>query len=114
MAYGTRAKFDPVREVAFGGISGTYAAIGTPLTDHARIVRFVNSSNVEVYISLDAISDNIRLAASSFVLYDFSTNRIQDDGLFVSVGTQFYVKQVAGAPASGSVWCEVVSGTGGV
>lgn len=114
MAYGTRAKFDSVRELAFGGIGAAYAALGTPLTDHARIVRFVNSTNVEIYVSVDGVNDHMRLAASSFVLYDFSTNKIQDDGLFVSVGTQFYVKQVAGAPASGSVWCEVVSGTGGV
>lgn len=114
MAYGTRAHFDAVRELAFGGISAAYATLGTPLTDHARIIRFVNSTNAEIYVSLDGVNNNIRLAASSFVLYDFSTNKIQDDGLFVSVGTQFYVKQVSGAPGSGAVWCEVVSGTGGV
>ncbi len=114
MAFGTRAQFDAVREIAFGGISGTYAVVGTPLTDHARLIRFVNSTNAEVYISLDGVTDNIRLAASSFLLCDFSTNKIQDDGLFVSVGTQFYVRQVAGAPGSGGVWIEVVSGAGGV
>lgn len=114
MAFGTRAKLDEVRELAFGGIGAAYAALGTPLTDHARIVRFVNSTNVEVYISVDGVNNYIRMSAGSFVLYDFSTNRIQDDGLFVSIGTQFYVKQVSGAPASGAVWCEVVSGTGGV
>src|ERR1044071_869662 len=113
MAFGTRAQFDAVRELAFGSISGTYAALGGPLTDHARIIRFVNSSNVEVYVSADGVTDNIRLAASSFFLIDFSTNKIQDDGLFQAVGTQFYVKQVSGAPASGAVWCEVVSGAGG-
>jgi len=114
MAFGTRALFDSVREVAFGGISGTFAVVGTPLTDHARVVTFVNSTNVEVYISVDAVNNNIRLAANSFRLIDFSTNRIHDDGLFVSMGTQFYVKQVAGAPGSGAVWIEVISATGGV
>lgn len=114
MAFGTRAKFDAVREVAFGGISGTYAVVGSPLTDHARIIRFVNSTNVEVYITTDPTLDQIRMAASSFVLYDFSTNRIQNDGLFVHIGTQFYVKQVSGAPASGGVWIEVISAEGGV
>lgn len=114
MAFGTRAQFDAVRELAFGSISGTYAALGTPLTDHARIVRFVNSTDKEMYISLNGSTNNIRLAASSFFLIDFSTNRIQDDGLFVSVGTQFWVKQVSSGPTSGAVWCEVVSGTGGI
>jgi hypothetical protein len=114
MAYGTRAQFDQVREVAFGGISAVYAVVGAPLTDHARIIRFVNSTNAEVYISVDGVNNYLRLAVSSFVLFDFSTNKIQDDGLFVPVGTQFYVKQVAGAPISGAVWIEVVSATGGV
>lgn len=114
MAYGTRAQFDAVREVAFGGISGTYAVVGGPLTDHARIVIFTNSSNVEVYISDDGINNKLRMAANSFKLIDFSTNKISDDGLFVAIGTQFYVKQVAGAPASGGVWIEVISATGGV
>lgn len=114
MAYGTRAHFDAVREVAFGSISGTYAAVGSALTDHARIIRFVNSTNAEVYISADGATNNLRLAAGSFALFDFSTNKIQDDGLFVSIGTQFYVKQVSGAPGSGAVWVEVINGTGGV
>jgi len=114
MAFGTRAQFEAVRELAFGSISGTYAALGTPITDHARVVRFVNSTDKEMYVSLDGVTNHIRLAISSFFLVDFSTNRIQDDGLFVSIGTQFWVKQVSSGPTVGSVWCEVVSGTGGV
>lgn len=114
MAFGTRAEFDAVREVAFGGISGAYAPVGTPLTDHARIVIMSNSTNAEVYISVDGINNNFRLATNSFKLIDFSTNKIRDDGLFVAVGTQFYVKQVSGAPGSGAVWIEVISAAGGV
>jgi phage repressor protein C with HTH and peptisase S24 domain len=114
MAFGTRAEFDPVREVAFGGISATYAPVGGPLTDHARIVIMSNSGNAEVYISVDGINNNFRLASNSFKLIDFSTNKIRDDGLFVAVGTQFYVKQVSGAVGSGAVWIEVISAVGGV
>lgn len=114
MAFGTRAVFDAVREVAFGGISGTYAVIGSPLTDHARIVIFTNSTNVEVYITDDITKNEFRMASNSFKLIDFSTNKIRDDGLFVAIGTQFYVKQVSGAPASGGVWIEVISAVGGV
>jgi len=114
MAFGTKAQFDAVRELAFGGISGTYAVVGSPLTDHARIVRIVNSTNAEIYISINGVTNHIRMAVGSFVLFDFSTNRIQDDGLFLSVGVQFWAKQVTGAATSGSVWVEVVSAIGGV
>jgi len=114
MAYGTKATFDAVREIAFGAISGTFSEIGTALTDHARLVRFVNTTNVEVYISLDGITDQIRMAASSFFILDFASNKIRDDGLFVPVGTIFSTRQASGAPGSGAVWIEVVSGAGGV
>lgn len=114
MAFGTRAQLDNVREVAFGSISGTYAAIGTALTDHARLIRFVNSTDVQVYISDDGVNNKLRLAANSYILFDFSANKIRDDGLFFPVGSQFYVKQVSGAPGSGAVWVEVVSAAGGV
>lgn len=113
MAYGTRAAFDPLRELAFGSISGSYAAIGTALTDHARIVKFTNGTNAPMYISLDGTTDYDKIPANGFALYDFSTNRIRDDGLFVPVGTIFYVKQDT-APSSGSVWVSVIYGQGGV
>lgn len=114
MAYGTRAQFDTVREVAFGSIGAAYGAVGSALTDHARILRFVNQTDAQVYISLDGSSDQIRMAANSFFIVDCATNRIRDDGLFVPVGTIFYAKRAAGAPTSGSLWIEVVSGAGGV
>lgn len=114
MAYGTRAQFDAVRELAFGSLSGTYAALGTALTDHARIVRIANGTDAQMYVSVDGSTNNFRLAANSFALFDFSTNKIRDDGLFVAVGTQFYVKQVSAAATTGGIWIEVVSAAGGV
>ena len=114
MAYGTRAQFDAVREVAFGSIGAGYAAVGTSLTDHARLVRFVNQTDAQVYISLNGADDHIRMAANSFFILDFSSNKVRDDGLFLSIGTIFYAKRVSGAPTSGSLWIEVVSATGGV
>ncbi len=114
MAYGTRATFDAVREAAFGAIGAAYAAVGGAITDHARMVRFVNQTDAQVYISLDGSTDHIRMAANSFFILDFSANKVRDDGLFVPVGTIFSARRQAGAPTSGSLWIEVVSGAGGV
>lgn len=113
MAFGTRVSFDSIREIAFGSISGSYASVGTALDDHARIVRIVNSTNGEMYISLDGTTDHVKMAANSFVLWDLSTNKIKDDGLFLPIGTQFYVKQST-APTTGSLWVEVINANGGV
>jgi len=114
MAYGTKARFDAVREAAFGDITANYTAVGSALTDHARLIRFVNQTDAQIYISLDNSTDHIRMVANSFFILDFSSNKVRDDGLFVPVGTVFYVKRQSGAPSSGSFWIEVVSATGGV
>lgn len=113
MAYGTRAAFEPIREIAFGDITGTYQAVGTALTDHARLVRIVNTMNTEMYISLDGVNDQIRMAAGSFYIMDFSANKVRNDGLFLPIGTIFYVKEVT-APGSGNLWVEVLYAQGGV
>ena len=112
MTYGTRAQFEAVRELAFGSISGTYAALGTALTENSRITCICNSTDVDIYISVDGINNNFRLASNSFRLIDFSTNKIRDDGLFVAKGTLFYAKQAAGGPTRGNVWLEVISANG--
>lgn len=113
MAYGTRVAFDAVRQLAFGSITGTYAALGTPLADNVRLLSISNSTDAEVYISFDGTTDHLRLVDNSFKLFDFSANKIRDDGLFIAVGTQIYVKQVSSGPTSGAVWAEAVSAEGG-
>jgi hypothetical protein len=113
MAYGTRAAFEPLREIAHGSITANYQAVGNAITDHARLVRFVNTMNTEMYISMDGSTNHIRLAAGSFFIIDFSSNKVRDDGLFLPVGTIFYVKEVT-APSSGNLWIEVLYAQGGV
>lgn len=114
MAYGTRVAFQPVREVTFGSISGTFASVGTPLTDHTRVIGLNNSTNAELYISFDGVTNHLRMAANSFKLYDLSANKVRDDGLFLPIGTQIYVKQVSSAPNSGAVWAEAMNADGGL
>lgn len=113
MAYGTKVAYEPIRELGFGDIGVNFVPL-TATTDHTRIIRFVSTLNADVYISIDGINNHIRLAAGSFVLYDYSTNKIQNDGLFLAQGTVIKVKLVSGAATSGSFWCEIVYGAGGV
>lgn len=113
MGYGTRLSVDAVREIDFGDVSGTYAAVGTPMGDHVRILSFNNKMDQELYISLDGFTDHYRIASNSFKLFDFSANKIRDDGLFLPIGTQIYVKEVSASVTSGSFWVEVMYGEGG-
>lgn len=114
MAYGTKVQFEPIRQIANGAIAESYSPIGTPFIDHCRLMRIVSTLNEEVYISIDGINDHIRMANNSFFIMDFTTNKVQDDGLFLSVGTVIYVRQADGIPMSGNVWIEVLYADGGV
>lgn len=114
MAYGTRVQFEAVREVAFGSITASYTALGTATLDHTRLFNIVNTTDVDIYISLNGTTNHLRIAANSFLLLDLTANKVQDDGLFVDVGTIFYIKRAAGAPSQGNVWIDVMYAGGGV
>ena len=113
MAFGTRVSFDPVRELDFGDIGASYVAIGTPTSDHVRLICFTNSMDEELYISFDGVTNHLRLASNSFKLLDLSANKVRDDGLFLAVGVQIYVKEVGSSPSTGSCWVEVMYAEGG-
>lgn len=114
MAYGTKVAFEAVREVAAASITGTYTAVGTATIDHSRLISISNATNAEVYISFDGTTNNLRMASNSFKLFDFTSNKVQNDGLFLAEGTIFYIKLVGAAATTGSVWIEVAYALGGV
>lgn len=113
MAYGTKVEFEPVREVAFGGIGAAYAAVGTATIDYTRLISITNNTDEEIYISFDGVTNHLRLAASSFKLLDLTTNGIHV-GYFLAQRTIFYMKRVSAAPTTGSAWIEVMYGAGGM
>jgi hypothetical protein len=113
MAFGTQVTFDSIREKAAGDISSSYVAIGTPISDYVRIITISNSTDQEVYISFNGTDNHLRLAQNSFKLLDLSANKIREDGLFLAVGTQLYVKYVSTTTSSGDVWVEVMYAEGG-
>lgn len=114
MAFGSKVNFEEIREIDFGSILATYVAVGTATTNHSRIIRFVNGTDAQVLVSLDGSTDHIRMSVDSFIIFDFSSNKITDHGLFVSLGTTFFVKFQLIGPTTGSFWIEVISAIGGV
>ena len=114
MAYGRRVRFEELRQLAFGSIGAGYVAIGGATNDFTRIAAMFNSTDTDVDISLDGVTTQIRIAAGSGQIFDFTSNEVPDDGFFIDKGTVFYVKEAAGAPSKGAVWIEVVYADGGV
>ena len=62
-------------------------------------------------ISFDGTNDNDIVPAGGFTLYDFCTNKDNENGWFFRVGTIVYVKQVS-APGSGTVYVSAFYGMG--
>jgi hypothetical protein len=100
------ATIDLLRTLAFGSISGTYAAVGLPLSFPTRLICFTNNTDGDMFFSEDGVNNNLFLAAGSFKLFDLNTNRLNQQQLWVfATGTQFYVKQST-APTKGAVYIE--------
>ncbi len=114
MAFGTRVRFDELRQLAFGSIGAAYAAVGAATSDHTRLFTIHNSTDVDLYVSLDGVTTHLRLFSGEARVLDLTANRVQNDGLFLSSGTIFWVKEVGAAPSSGSIWIEVMYADGGV
>ncbi len=104
-----RAFFEPLKSLAFGGISGTYAAVGTATTHMIRAFCITNNTQGDMIFSLDNTNadGDMFVAAGSYKLYDVQANINPqfDDKYVLEIGTQFYVKQST-APVAGSVYVE--------
>ncbi len=105
------AVIDTYRTIAFGAISGTFAAVGTPSTHLVRVFCITNNTNGDLIFSTDGINNQLFVAQSSFKLFDLSTNKEINAPFFLPAGTQFYVKQSTAA-TSGAVYIETIYGRG--
>ena len=102
--------FDQIRSLAYTSISGTYAAVGGPLTEAVRLICFTNSSDGDMFFSVDGTNNYLFVAAGSFKLFDLCTNRFTNQQQWcLAAGTQFYVKQST-MPSKGGVYIECLWG----
>jgi hypothetical protein len=106
-----RAFFEPMRSLGFAGISGSYAAVGTPLDNPVRAFCITNNTQGDMIFSIDntVAAGHMFIAAGSYKLYDVQANINPqfDDKYVLAVGTQFYVKQST-APVAGDVYIECI------
>lgn len=105
----SRAGIEPLRSLAFGSISGSYAAVGTPSANPIRIICISNNTEGDMLFSRDGSTDELFVAAGSFKLFDLQANMtpMKESKYVFDQGTQWYVKQST-APVSGSVYIEII------
>lgn len=105
-----RAYPETLRTLAYTGISGSYATVGSVLSQPSHMVRIINSTNGDMFFSLDGSNNHFFVPATSFVLYDITSNHDPSHNFKFAKGTQFYVKQ-SSAASSGSVHIESIFGS---
>lgn len=106
-----RIQIEPVRTLAFGSISGTYAGIGTSITHPARQIFIQNLTDQTLMFSIDGINDHFPLPADGFLLDDITSNRTTTSGFYLAEGTRLYVRELSEAPTLGAVYFTVFYGS---
>jgi hypothetical protein len=110
MAYPKRLVVDEIRSLGFASILAAYSAVGGALLEPCRIFCITNTTDQNIFISLDGVANNFIIPTNSFKLIDVTANKVRDDGFFVAEGSFFYVKRVSAAPTLGSVYIEIIHG----
>jgi hypothetical protein len=105
----SRIAFEALRSLAFGGIGANYAAVGTAAPNPIRIIKISNDTDADLLVSFNGVADHDFVAAGSFVLYDYGSNKADPAGyLEQPAQTTVYVKEAAGAATVGSVYITMV------
>lgn len=102
---------EPVRSLGEASISGTYAGIGTAISNPSRVIFVQNLTDATLMFSLDGINDHFPLPSNGFLVLDIASNQSHAQGFFMSQGQRLYVKTV-GSPSTGSVYFSTFYGVG--
>jgi len=106
-----RVAFEPLRVLAFGGITNVYAAVGTPLANSCRLFEIVNTTDELIYVSLDGVTDQFVVPGGGSSVFDFTTNRSDFGGIFcIAANTEVWVRAPLGNPTLGDVYVVVCYG----
>ena len=104
-------RFDAWRSVAFGSITNSYTALGSPLGHAMRVLHFINNTDGDMAISFDGTTDNMPILADSFSLYDLTSDQDANEMFRYENGTQIYIKYLT-APTTGDFYLVAIYGKG--
>lgn len=101
---GVRLKPEPIREVAFGSINAAYTQLGAAFSHTIKMMVLVNTTNADIYLSLDGVTDMMKIVQGSQRIYDLKTN-----DYFLESGNEIFIKY-ATVPSVGYFACEAYFG----
>ena len=84
---GGSVKWDPIREIASGDITSSYQVFGGVFLRDALRIWPTNDTNGDLYLSVDGITDMIKMPSMTARAADNKTN-----DMYIKSGTQFYIR----------------------
>lgn len=101
---------EPIRTVAYTGISGAYALIGTALKNPSIIPYLLNATDALLMFSIDGVNDHLALPANGGIVLDLMSNKGLATSYNMQQGSMIYVKTI-GTPTLGAVYLSTFYGS---
>lgn len=73
---GCQVKPEAVREIVFGTVTTSYQQLGPAFTGFQRYLTMDNGFDVDMYLSLDGVTDMWRVRPGQAKIFDLKTNDI--------------------------------------
>lgn len=100
-----KMRWETLRSRASGAITGSYQILGSPFAVKPRLIKVVNTTDVDILISDDMTRDVDIAPSNSAFIYDITSNASVSAGvLALSEGDVLYIKHMGVAATSGSVY----------
>jgi|GEM_PF-3736342 hypothetical protein len=103
-AQSLRATAIPVQTVAFGSVTSSFVAMGAAVPAALRVLKINNTTDSDIYISYDGVTQHdVAVAGSGFVV-DITANKSVPEGLYLPEDTIVYIEYVSSAPTYGNIY----------
>lgn len=108
MSYGSTAKFETMRSLAFGSIGAGFTIVGSAFTFPSRVLMVTNLTNQAIIFSDDGVNNSFILTSNSAMIIDMMTNRTAIDNAQFPKYMGISAKHNGVAPTSGAVYVSSV------
>lgn len=108
MGYGSTAKFQAMKTLAFGSIGANYTVVDSPFDFQSRILIITNLTDESIIFSDDNVTDCFILMANSAAIFDMMSNSSPINTATFPKLLTIYAKDAGVAPTSGAVYVSSV------
>ena len=104
-----KIRYETLRSIAFGDISGGYSPVGSSFENAVRMIKVTNTTDADMIISYDGSRDMDVIPARTAQILDYGSNKTSVGGqLDQSLGERLYVRQESSSPTLGSVYATII------